>query len=85
MPKTCVTDKEVTDKEVAVKQIEAYRQMTGEQRLQIGLQLYELSCDVARTGIRQLHLEATDQMVEEKLRQRIRLGYEIANQSSKSS
>ena len=34
------------------KQIERYRQMTGEERLLIALHLHELSCEVARDGIR---------------------------------
>ena len=35
------------------KQIERYRQMTGEQRLTVALELHELSCDIAREAIRQ--------------------------------
>ena len=39
--------------EVALnKQIERYRQMTGEQRLTIALELHEMACDIARAGIR---------------------------------
>jgi len=34
------------------KQIERYRQMTGEQRLAIALELHEMSCNIAREGIR---------------------------------
>ncbi len=34
------------------KQIGRYRQMTGEQRLAIALELHDLSCDIAREGIR---------------------------------
>ena len=37
------------------KQIERYRQMTGAQRLSIALDLHELSCDIAREGIRRQH------------------------------
>jgi hypothetical protein len=33
------------------KQIERYRQMTGEQRLTVALELHELSCDIAREAI----------------------------------
>ncbi len=33
------------------KQIEGYRQMTGEQRLMLAWELHELSCDVAREAI----------------------------------
>jgi len=34
------------------KQIERYRQMTGEQRLTVALELHELSCDTAREAVR---------------------------------
>lgn len=66
-------------------QIEAYRRMTGEERLRIGLGLFEASLDIARAGIRDRFPEATAEEVEEKLRERIRIGYEIEAQSKKSS
>ncbi|MCD0462306.1 hypothetical protein [Roseiconus lacunae] len=66
-------------------QIEAYRRMTGEERLRIGLGLFEASLGVARAGIRNRFPEATDEEVEENLRERIRIGYEIEAQSKKSS
>jgi hypothetical protein len=53
------------------KQIEMYRKMTGEQRLQIALNLHELSCEVAREGIRHQFPNATEDDVEAKLRERI--------------
>jgi hypothetical protein len=55
------------------KQIEMYRQMTGEQRLNIALGLHELSCEVARDGIRAQFPGATLEEVEQKLRERIAL------------
>jgi hypothetical protein len=55
------------------KQIERYRQMTGEQRLAIALELHELSCNVAREGIRRQHPDADAAAVEKLLRQRIEL------------
>ncbi|WP_153556685.1 hypothetical protein [Roseimaritima sediminicola] len=58
-------------------QLEAYRQMTGEERLRIGLGLYEASLAIAREGIRNRFPDADDAFVEEKLRARIRAGYEI--------
>ncbi len=57
------------------RQIERYRQMTGEERLAIALRLHELSCDVAREGIRSQFPDADAETVERKLRERIRLGY----------
>jgi len=55
------------------KQIEHYRSMTGEQRLAIALNLHELSCDIAREGIRQGHPEADAAEVERLLRRRLEL------------
>ena len=56
-------------------QIERYRQMTGEERLAIALGLHELSCDIAREGIRRQHPGASVADVERFLRERIRLAY----------
>ena len=56
-----------------VKQIELYRRMTGEQRLSIALDLHELSCDVAREGIRRQHPNADEQEIERLLRRRLEL------------
>ncbi len=55
------------------EQIERYRQMTGEQRLAIALDLHELSCDIAREGIRRQHPKADATEVERLLRQRLEL------------
>lgn len=63
--------------DVDQRQIEAYRQMSGEERLRIGLGLYEASLAIAREGIRNRFPDADEAFVEEKLRARIRAGYEI--------
>ena len=55
------------------KQIERYRQMTGERRLKIALDLHELSCNVAREGIRRQHPNASEAEVEKLLRARLEL------------
>jgi type II secretory pathway predicted ATPase ExeA len=55
------------------KQIERYRQMTGEQRLAIALELHELSCNIAREGIRRQNPNADAAEVERLLRHRIEL------------
>jgi hypothetical protein len=55
------------------KQIELYRKMTGPQRLQIALELHEMSCEVSRAGIRRQFPGASAAEVEEKLRARIAL------------
>jgi hypothetical protein len=55
------------------EQIDRYRRMTGEQRLSIALQLHELSCNVAREGIRHQNPQANEAEVERLLRQRLEL------------
>ena len=55
------------------KQIERYRQMTGEQRLAIALELHELSCNIAREGIHRQNPNADAAEVERLLRHRIEL------------
>ncbi|MEP7014829.1 MAG: hypothetical protein ABI925_05265 [Verrucomicrobiota bacterium] len=57
------------------KQIERYRQMTGEQRLAVALELHELSCDIAREGIRRANPEADPAEVERLLHHRIALAH----------
>ena len=54
-------------------QIKRYREMSGEQRLAIALDLHELSCDVAREGIRAQHPDADESEVERLLRHRLEL------------
>jgi hypothetical protein len=55
------------------KQIERYRAMTGEERLALALDLHELSCDIAREGIRRQHPAADAMEVERLLRRRLEL------------
>ena len=55
------------------RQIECYRRMTGEQRLAIALDLHEMSCDIAREGIRRSHPNAEPGEVERLLRHRLEL------------
>jgi len=56
-----------------VRQVERYRQMTGEQRLAVALDLHEMSCDVAREGIRRQHPKADGAEVERLLHRRLEL------------
>jgi Rv0078B-related antitoxin len=53
------------------RQIARYRKMTGEQRLAVALELHELSCDIAREGIRRQNPEANVAEVEDLLRRRL--------------
>jgi len=63
----------MTAETASKKQIERYRQMTGEQRLAIALELHEMSCNIARESIRRQHPNADAAEVERFLRQRIEL------------
>jgi hypothetical protein len=54
-------------------QIRRYREMSGEERLAIALDLHELSCDIAREGIRAQHPNADAQEVERLLNYRLGL------------
>jgi hypothetical protein len=58
-------------------QIERYRKMSGEERLLIALRLHELSCEIAREGIRAQFPGAGKEEVERKLAERIRLSYTL--------
>ncbi len=62
-------------------QIEAYQKMSGQERLQIALNLHELSCEISRESIRATCPDATSEEIEAQLRQRIRLGYQLQRQA----
>jgi hypothetical protein len=47
--------------------------MTGEQRLALALELHQVSCDIAREGIRRQHPMADAVQVEQLLRLRLEL------------
>ncbi len=61
------------------RQLDAYRRMTGEERLAIALRLHELSCELAREGIRQQHPAASAAEVERLLQERLRLARELGS------
>jgi hypothetical protein len=54
-------------------QIAKYRQMTGEQRLKLALDLHEFACNVSREGIRHQFPKAGKTEIERRLRERILL------------
>jgi len=58
------------------EQILHYRRMTGEQRLVLALNLHELSCNVAREGIRHQNPMADEAEVERLLHRRLQLGWQ---------
>ena len=59
------------------KQVEKYRDITGEERLKVALELHALSCEIARDGIRHQHPEASADEVERLLRERIALAQSL--------
>jgi hypothetical protein len=63
----------MTPEAALAKQIEAYRRMTGEQRLALSLELHELSCNISREGIRHQNPQASPAEVERLLRRRLEL------------
>ena len=63
----------MSPREAADFQVQAYRRMTGEERLAIALRLHDLSCDIAREGIRRQHPGASEAQVNELLRTRLQL------------
>ncbi len=63
----------MTPEAALARQIERYRMMTGEERLQIALDLHEFACEVARAGIRRQFPTADADEVERHLRRRIDL------------
>jgi len=67
--------------DIQTEQINAYRRMSGEERLRIGLGLFESAVNVAREAVRHQFPDADDQTIEQKVQKRIRIGYEIQLQS----
>jgi hypothetical protein len=55
------------------EQIKRYRRMTGEQRLAVALELHEMSCEIAREGIRRQNPKADAAEVERLLQRRLEL------------
>lgn len=58
------------------EQVRRYQQMTGEQRLALALELHELSCNIAREGIRHQNPQADEAEIERELRRRLRLTWQ---------
>jgi hypothetical protein len=56
------------------KQIELYRQMTPQRRLQICFELCELSRTLVRQGVRHQHPDWNQEQVEEEVHRRFRIG-----------
>lgn len=63
--------------EALQRQIQRYRQMTGEERLSIALRLHALSCELARQGVRRQFPHADEAEVERRLRHRLELSRQL--------
>ena len=55
-----------------VYQIEIYRQMSGNQKLEIAFQLYEMACNLIRQSIHTENPELSSDKVEKLLAERMR-------------
>ena len=56
------------------KQIEVYRRMTPQERLQICFQLYQLTRTVVRQGVKHQHPDWDEQQIQNEVLRRFRLG-----------
>lgn len=65
-------------------QIEAYRRMTPQQRLQISFDLYALTRTLVRQGIKHQHPAWDERQVEEEVLRRFRLAAGIPDRPDRS-
>ncbi len=63
----------MTPQEGLQKQIEIYRRMTGQQRLQIAFELSDLTREIVRSNVRNYHPDWTDEQVEQEVVRRFLL------------
>jgi hypothetical protein len=67
----------MTPEEGARKQIELYRKMTPQQRLQIGYELYDLAHEMIHCSVRGDHPEWDEAAVKREVSRRFRLAERI--------
>lgn len=67
----------MTSQEGFEKQIEIYRSMTGQQRMQIGFELYDLARDMVRCSVHHQHPDWEEQRIEQEVIRRFRLAERI--------
>ena len=63
------------------KQIEVYRRMSGQQRLQVGLELYDLAQALVRSGVHYDHPTWDEKQIQEEVKRRFRLAAGIPQRS----
>lgn len=66
-------------------QIESYRRMTPQERLQISFRLYQLTRTLVRQGVKHQHSEWNEAQVEEEVLRRFRLGAGISERRDRSA
>jgi hypothetical protein len=54
-------------------QIESYRRMTPQRRLQIGFELYDLTRTLVRQGVKHQHPDWNDETVQQEVSRRFRI------------
>ena len=64
----------MTEAKIDRRQVEGYRNMWGEERLQIAFELTRMVCDIARAGIVAQYPHPTSNEIEAELRRRIEYG-----------
>jgi hypothetical protein len=67
----------MTPEEGMWKQIEVYRRMTGQQRLQVGFELYDLAHEMVRCSVRQQYPNWDDRQLAQEVLRRFRLAARI--------
>ena len=63
------------------KQIEIYRGMSGQQRLQVGFDLYELARTLVQSGVHYGHPTWDEKQIQEEVKRRFRLAAGIPQRS----
>jgi uncharacterized tellurite resistance protein B-like protein len=66
-----IAGQDYADRSTYQKQLQVFRQMTGEQRLALALEMWRTACDVTRAGIRAQHPEFSAAQVEREIARRI--------------
>jgi hypothetical protein len=66
-------------------QIEGYRLMTPQERLQRSFELYAMAKTIARQGVKYLHADWSISQVEAEVLRRLRIGAGIPERHHKSS
>ncbi|HXG10633.1 MAG TPA: hypothetical protein VNK04_12800 [Gemmataceae bacterium] len=64
----------MTPEEGLRMQIEGYRRMTPQQRLQISFNLYRMTRTLVRQGVKHQHPEWDEEQIEQEVLRRFRLG-----------